>query len=690
MGGRVKVGGRKVRIGIVCLSAIPDDPRVRRQGDLFAERGWEVLAFGLPGARSVAPDWQVFELEPLAPPPSVFEPPMPAVSEPVPDEEPSHLGRDVRDDPVMIVAEVVGHVPAGAQPAAISSEQVPDGAVNSSFAGIAAPEVLPETTRAADPLSADTVAHQALPEVAETVVSPLSGAAARSGLPNEEGVSLQGSSHGAAPAVVNAPGSRWQLSRIPAWIYWRIVYRSFVNMKRLGRFAMKALRFAVKALRWLFWRGLYANAMRIKRLTRRILVGAARLLLRAGAFGLYALARLLGFGAAFTARAKRAAAKLLGFGAASAGRAKGVAKGVLSRLAAKSAQASAMLRRRAQRFADVARVYVDEPHAAATYWTLNDRFARLFELARPHKVDIWLANDWTALPIAQKLAMEQGVPYAYDTHELAVDEYAQHWRWRVFQRPIIAAVERTGIAGCSFTSCVSAGISRRLHGLYRLRQAPAVIRNMPRYEAHTMRPCGETIEVLYHGVVAPGRGLETCIESVALWRREFRFTIRGPAPAEYLETLAGLIEKHGVSGRVVLAPPVPMIDLVKEASRFDIGLFALPGHSKQNLHVLPNKFFEYTMAGLALCVSDLPEMTALLKKHDHGRLIPEVTAAAIAAGINGFDRASINRYKANALSAARSLNWEVEADRFFETIANIVEVRHEGGPARARVVTSVA
>ncbi len=281
----------------------------------------------------------------------------------------------------------------------------------------------------------------------------------------------------------------------------------------------------------------------------------------------------------------------------------------------------------------------------------------------------------------RRLAAEQGVPYAYDTHELAVDEYAHRPLWRLTQRPIITAIEREGIAGAAMTSCVSQGIADRLSELYRLPEKPLLIRNMPHYEAHPYRPCGDRIEVLYHGLANVGRGLEACINSVALWRPEFRLTIRGPGPAEYLAALAMRIRSAGLSERVVIAPPVPMIDLVREAARFDIGLFALPGHSQQNVHVLPNKFFEYTMAGLALCVSDLPEMTLLLKRYDLGRLIPSVTPQAIAAAVNGFDRASIDTYKRKALEAAKILNWEAEADRLLVAVEKAVH--RSGTPLQA-------
>ncbi|WP_293800241.1 glycosyltransferase [uncultured Bosea sp.] len=348
-----------------------------------------------------------------------------------------------------------------------------------------------------------------------------------------------------------------------------------------------------------------------------------------------------------------------------------VPRSAIHRTAARVLRSVAHRTRRAK---DTALVYLNPRYAETAYWALHSRFEQLYALARSERVDIWLANDWTALPIARRLAAEQGVPYAYDTHELAVDEYAQRMIWRLTQRPVIAGIEREGIAGAAVTSCVSQGIVDRLHGLYGLSKKPLLIRNMPRYEPHAHRSCGDAIEVLYHGVVNVGRGLEACIDSVALWRPEFRLTIRGPGPGEYLAALAARIQKAGLGERVVLAPPVPMIDLVEEAARFDVGLFALPGHSKQNLHVLPNKFFEYTMAGLALCVSDLPEMSALLRQHELGRLISDVTPRAIAEAINGFDRDEIDACKRRALEAAKTLNWEAEADRLFAAIEEAVSV----------------
>ena len=294
---------------------------------------------------------------------------------------------------------------------------------------------------------------------------------------------------------------------------------------------------------------------------------------------------------------------------------------------------------------------------------LNRSFQGLYEAARGERVDLWLANDWPTLPIVRKLAAETGVPYAYDTHELAIDEYAERWVWRHVQQPVIAAIERIGIKGAAFVTCVSGGIAERLAEFHGLARRPQVVRNIPPYEPSVFRPTGERISVLYHGWVSPGRNLEGCIESVRLWNPEFSLTIRGPANPEYLAHLQGLANNFGVAERVQFSPAVPMVELVRTASRHDVGLFALPNHSLQNVHVLPNKLFEYMMAGLVLCVSDLPEMARIVKDHRLGELIETTTPQAIAAAINRLDRASIDTHKRNALAAAKQLCWEIEGEK---------------------------
>lgn len=310
--------------------------------------------------------------------------------------------------------------------------------------------------------------------------------------------------------------------------------------------------------------------------------------------------------------------------------------------------------------------------AEQAYWRSNPGFASMLNAGSAFRPDVWIANDWSTLPIVRRLSQAQGVPFGYDTHELATEEYAQNWRWRLVRRPIIHAIEAQGVAQAAVVSCVSPGIARRLQELYGLARAPLVLRNIPEASAPDPRPVGERIRVLYHGAVSPGRGLEACIASVALWRPEFDLTIRGPAEADYLAALDHAITQAGVRDRVALAPPVTATDLVEAAAEFDIGLFALPAHSLQNVYALPNKLFEYTAAGLALCVSELPEMARFVREHDLGVVFAQTDPQAIADCVNSFDKARTEAFRAKARVVARTLNAQVESQDMRRALADLV------------------
>lgn len=309
--------------------------------------------------------------------------------------------------------------------------------------------------------------------------------------------------------------------------------------------------------------------------------------------------------------------------------------------------------------------------AIKVYWS-DKKIQELYACASDKSAAIWIANDWITLPLAARLASERGGVYVYDTHEFALSEYEERLDWRWLKRPLVKTIEGTFIHGAAAISAVSYNIAEALHEIYDLPKRPVAIRNTPSYETMEFRPTGETIKVLYHGILAATRGLEAAIDSVIIWRPEFSFTIRGDGDPAYIASLNERIRSLKLEKRVEVVPPVPMVDLVREASVFDIGLFALPGHSKHNRFALPNKLFEYTMAGLALCVTSLPEMELHVKRHRLGVTFPNSVPHDIAASINSLDRDAINEFKRNSLAAAYELCWEVESKKMLKLYSSSV------------------
>lgn len=283
--------------------------------------------------------------------------------------------------------------------------------------------------------------------------------------------------------------------------------------------------------------------------------------------------------------------------------------------------------------------------------------------------DLVVTHDYHTLPLAECVARQWQVPFVIDIHEYAVEQYnylegsPQQRYFRHVTRPLIEDFHATYFPRARGITTVCEGISRQLLVDHLLAQTPAVVRSTPFYSEQPFRPTGETIDVLYHGIVQPNRHLEVGIRSLALWRPEFRFTIRGPGPTDYIDGLKELARSLDVADRLSIEPPVPFDDLIGVANRSDVGYLAFMNFSRQRQFASPNKYFEYIMAGLALVVMDTPELAPNVRQHNIGRLIREFTPEAIAAAINGLDRRSIDAAKQASLKLAKELNWEQEQHR---------------------------
>jgi glycosyltransferase involved in cell wall biosynthesis len=331
-------------------------------------------------------------------------------------------------------------------------------------------------------------------------------------------------------------------------------------------------------------------------------------------------------------------------------------------------RAAAAARRRAARALREAALS-PEDRLYAKFLRLSPCLPELERAAReaPRGRALWIANDWWTLPAAIAGLDRDGGALVYDSHEFATEEYGERPEWVRFQKPVVAAIEGRFIGRAALVSAVSPGIADALRERYALGVPVVTLRNTPRFAETPSRAVAGAPRILYHGLITPGRGLEEAIDAARIWRGGATLTFRGPSqPADYLAVLRA--RAAGLDGRVFFEPPVPMTGLVAAARPFDIGLMALPGHSLHAAYALPNKLFEYLMAGLALLVTDLPEMRRLVAETGAGFLATDASAQAITDAVNALTPEGIAAARAAALNAARRYNWETESapvlDRF--------------------------
>ena len=283
-----------------------------------------------------------------------------------------------------------------------------------------------------------------------------------------------------------------------------------------------------------------------------------------------------------------------------------------------------------------------------------------------------IAHDYPTCPPALALARMTGAALIVDCHEYARGQYAHDEGWQSDGRLFATALQDDLLAQADAVTTVSEGIAERLNAEQQLKRPVVTLRSMPFHESMSYRPTSETVTVLYHGLLAADRGLDALIRSVRWWRPHLRLVLRGHGEAEVVEALKTLARDEGLVERITFEPSVPFDQIVVEANQADIGYFVQPDGSPQKRFTLPNKFFEYTMAGLALAVSDLPEMARLVKRHDLGILIQGLEPEAIAVALNRLERADIDHHKQAALSAARELCWDREHAAFMALVNELV------------------
>jgi glycogen(starch) synthase len=128
--------------------------------------------------------------------------------------------------------------------------------------------------------------------------------------------------------------------------------------------------------------------------------------------------------------------------------------------------------------------------------------------------------------------------------------------------------------------------------------------------------------LLYHGLLASGRGIETLILAMAEIRRPARLVLRGNGATHYVSSLRRLAALHAAPETIVFEPAVPLESVVESAARSDIGVFTPPLATSQVRYMLPNKLFEYLMAGLMVVFSDAEDVAEIVRRHGCGKRFP--------------------------------------------------------------------
>jgi glycosyltransferase involved in cell wall biosynthesis len=293
--------------------------------------------------------------------------------------------------------------------------------------------------------------------------------------------------------------------------------------------------------------------------------------------------------------------------------------------------------------------------------------------------DIYHAHDETALPFCYVAALLHRKPLIFDAHEVPTSALSEN---HIRMKSLLKRCFLLLVPHCRAVISISPSIVAEFRKRYRCQEV-CLIRNIPEYQvvpkSDRLR-CHLGLDsniriALYQGNLQPDRGLDRLIRSAAFLERNVLLVLMGRSVRDMQSQLEALIASEGTGDRVKIVAPVPYKDLLDYTASADLGLiFYSPDYLEVQMY-LPNKIFEYIMAGLPILSSQVNAVAEVIKTYDVGQILPSFAPDKIGEAINILlaDRVALDRMRRNALRASQQdLNWKKEGQQLIQLYQSIL------------------
>ncbi len=304
------------------------------------------------------------------------------------------------------------------------------------------------------------------------------------------------------------------------------------------------------------------------------------------------------------------------------------------------------------------------------YWNHPRTKAAIAALSKG-KYDLIIANDLESLPLALHIA--NGAKVLYDAHEFAPEEFDEQASWRLFYKRYKESFCRKYLKRADKMMTVCQGIADAYQQQFAV--SPFVLTNATHYQdLSPTQTDSKHIKLVCHGMAMQSRKLETLIEMFEYLDSRFTLDLYLiPFDKEYKEKL---IEMAANYPQIQFPDAVSSEKIVDTLHQYDIGVYLLTPSNFNNHYSLPNKFFEFIQARLALGIGPSPEMEHLVRKYECGIIAPHFEAATLAKALNTLSAEEIMHFKKKADAAAKELCSEANKNLLQREVAQLLELKN--------------
>lgn len=299
----------------------------------------------------------------------------------------------------------------------------------------------------------------------------------------------------------------------------------------------------------------------------------------------------------------------------------------------------------------------------------------LNEIAR---ADLLVVNELEFVPYLN--CIEYSGPIYFDLHENHVDGlsgnwletifFSSYWRWQLEQAEVFVARFKSKI----FITTVEAVIAEKYKAFFKVDRVDLILNAPKVIDLPSWEP-SRTLRLVHHGMSKSNRGIETIVKSMASLRTKATLAlmlVREPT-IPFVESKVRFITwAKGLSAVVSHAQPVPVQEVSQALSRYDIAVVLGSNKTGNDLHALPNKFFQSVQAGLMIICGPNPAVSKLVDQHQLGIVLPDWSAESLVKAIQGLSPEDVQYYRSRVLSARNALSEARSREVFMDGLSRLM------------------
>jgi glycosyltransferase involved in cell wall biosynthesis len=263
------------------------------------------------------------------------------------------------------------------------------------------------------------------------------------------------------------------------------------------------------------------------------------------------------------------------------------------------------------------------------------------------------------LPLGCLLKLVYGCKLIYDTHELETETNGL----RGLRKKIGKWVERLLIKKSDHVFVVSENIADWYRDTYKIPAVTVVLnashaQQIEKNDYFRKIFClrKDQVIVLYQGGLASGRGIDLLMEAFKQ-RTDDKVIIIFMGYGN-LEKECQLASKF--YDTIFFHKAVPPSVLLSYTVSADVGISFIENTCLSYYFCMPNKLFEYAIAGLPVIVSNMKEMREMVEHYQMGVVVKGNKAGEINKAIDELIKLDLTELKRNARKAAKDNSWEVQ------------------------------